>query len=419
MDATTVSPDAPLPTDVATLQTMVRELLTEFQKLRAENAELKTKIDAALKHRFGRRSELRTPPPVPAAQKSPRRRDEHGRSPLPEHLERREVVHDLTAAERLCPCCGRARAFNGGQTAERFDLEPTRFFVLRTIKKSYACKHCDPDQVPAEQRIRTTGPAQVCPIAKGLCGPGLLAHVVTAKFADHTPAHRLAGQLARSGVTIASSTLGDWLFPGSELLPPLHRLMNRRLLQSRVIHGDDTGVKLRVHGSNRTKKAHLWTYIGDADYPYVLFDFTSDYTADGPEQFMVGYAGYLQADALAQYDGLYRKRQVKHVRCATHARRKFVAASDTGDERAATALELFGKLYAVERALPPLLPPSDDPAQQEQRRQREEQRRDCDSGMPDRCGTNYRSGWPSNVRTRCRSRRWGVRPGTPRTTGMR
>jgi hypothetical protein len=52
-----------------------------------------------------------------------------------------------------------------------------------------------------------------------------------------------------------------------------------------------------------------------------------------------------------------------------------VAASDAGDERAAKALELFGRLYAIERALPPLLPPSDDPTQRELRRQREEQRR--------------------------------------------
>jgi transposase len=374
MDATTLAPDAPLPNDVSTLQAMVRELLTELQKLRAENAELKTKLDAALKHRFGRRSERRTPP-VPTTEKPAPKRDDHGRSPLPEHLERREVVHDLTEAEKLCPCCGRSRACIGEQTAEQLDLEPVKFFVLRTIKKSYACRHCDPQAVPAEQRIRTAGPAQVGPIAKGLCGPGLLAHVVTAKFADHTPVHRLAGQLARSGVTIASSTLGDWLFRASELLTPLYELMHTRLLLSRVLHGDDTGVKLRVRGSTRTTKAHLWAYIGDADYPYVLFDFTRDYTADGPTQFLAGYKGYFQADALAQYEGLYGEDQVKHVCCVAHARRKFVAASDAGDERAAKALELFGKLYAIERALPPLLPPSDDPVQGELRRPREEQRR--------------------------------------------
>lgn len=375
MDATTLAPDAPLPTDVPTLQAMVRELLIELQKLRAENAELKTKLDAALKHRFGRRSERRTPPPVPSAPKSPPRRDDHGRSPLPEHLERREVVHDVTEAERLCPCCGQSRAFIGEQTAEQLDLEPAKFFVLRTIKKSYACRHCNPATVSVEQRIQTAGPAQVGPIAKGLCGPGLLAHAITAKFADHTPVHRLAGQLARSGVTIASSTLGDWLKQASELLRPLYRLMHTRLLLSRVIHGDDTGVKLRVPGSTRTTKAHLWTCIGDADYPYVVFDFTSNYTADGPTRFLKGYKGYFQADALAQYEGLYGEDAIKHVCCGAHARRKFVAASDAGDERAAKALELFGRLYMIERALPPLLPPSDDPAARELRRQREEQRR--------------------------------------------
>ncbi|VTT98811.1 TnpC protein OS=Planctomyces maris DSM 8797 GN=PM8797T_10669 PE=4 SV=1: zf-IS66: DDE_Tnp_IS66 [Gemmataceae bacterium] len=248
MDITALTVDTPLPTDVPTLQAMVRELLVKNRQLEARIAELEAKLDAALKHRFGRRSERRTPPPVPAAQKPPPRRDPHGRSPLPEHLERREVVHDLTDAEKLCPCCGQLRVCIGEQTAEQLDLEPARFFVRRTRKRSYACRHCDPATVPAEQRIATAGPLNVGPIPRGLCGPGLLAHVVTAKFADHVPVYRLAGQLARSGVTIASSTLGDWLLGASELLTPLYELMHTRLLRSRVIHGDDTGVKLRVPG---------------------------------------------------------------------------------------------------------------------------------------------------------------------------
>jgi transposase len=375
MEATALPPDTPLPDDVATLQAMVRQLLCELARLRAENAELRSKLDSALKHRFGRRSERRKPSSASQTDKPPPRRDPHGRSPLPEHLERREVVHDLSAAERLCPCCCRPREYIGEQTAEQLDLEPARFFVLRTIKKSYACRHCDPAAVPSELRLRTAGPEQVGPIPKGLCGPGLCAHVITAKFADHVPVHRLAGQLARSGVTIACSTLGDWLARAAELLTPLYQLMHRRLLLSRVIHGDDTGVKLRVPGADRTGKAHLWACIGDADYPYVVFDFTTDYTAAGPEGFLEGYVGYLQADALAQYEGLYGEDRVKHVCCWAHARRKFVAAADGGDERANAALELIRKLYAIERTLPPLLLPSDDPAATEHRRQREEHRR--------------------------------------------
>jgi transposase len=220
-----------------------------------------------------------------------------------------------------------------------------------------------------------------CPKSNWISGPlaanlrnGHLAHVVTAKLADHTPMHRLAGQLARSGVTIATSTLGDWLFRASELLTPLYELMHTRLLLSRVIHGDDTSVKLRVRGSSRTTKAHLWVCLGDADDPYVLFDFTPAYTAEGPARFLKGYKGYFQSHALSQYQGLYSTDTIQHLCCVAHARSKFVTANEAGDERAVPASEILGKLYSIERMLPPLLLPSDDPTQRELRRQREEQR---------------------------------------------
>jgi transposase len=376
MDASSLPPDAPLPDDVASLQALVRQLLAEVARLRAENADLKTRLDAALKHRFGRRSERRPNRREPRADDEPaKRRDEHGRAVLPDHLERREVVHDLTEAEKLCPCCGQPRVCIGAQTAEQLDLEPAKLFVRRTIKKTYACRRCDPTVVPPEQRLQTAGPAEVGPLAKGLCGPGLLAHVITAKFADHTPLHRLAGQLARAAVHVARSTLGDWLAGAADLFTPLYDLMHQRLLLSRVLHGDDTGLKLRVVGADRTRKAHLWVTIGDADYPYVVFDFTADYTAAGPERFLHGYRGYLQADALAQYEGLYADEAVKHVCCFAHARRKFVAALDAGDPTAQRAVDLIRRLYAIERQLPPLRAPSDDPGEQDRRRAREEQRR--------------------------------------------
>jgi hypothetical protein len=134
-------------------------------------------------------------------------------------------------------------------------------------------------------------------------------------------------------------------------------------------------VKLRVAGAGRTRKAHLWAYVGDADFPYVVFDFTADYTAEGPRTFLKGYEGYLQADALAQYQGLYDSGLVKHCCCWAHARRKFAAAAEAGDARAEQALVLIRKLYAVERQLPPLLAPCDDPGQEQRCRHREEQRR--------------------------------------------
>jgi transposase len=393
MDATPPPDDPPLPTDVPTLHGMVRDLTARNRflegrvvELEATVAELRGKLDALLRHRFGRRSERRTPTPRPPG--PPPRRDEHGRSPLPAHLERRDTVHDLTDADRPCPRCGTVRPCIGEQVTEQLDLEPVKFFVRRTVKRSYACRACDPAAVPADERTTTAGPSQVGPIAKGLCGPGLLAHVVTAKFADHTPVHRLAGQLARSGVAVARSTLTDWLGGAAALLTPLCQLMRQRLLLSRVVHADDTPVKLRVPKAARTKASHLWVAVGDADFPYVAFDFTADYSAAGPTAFFDGFRGYLQADALAQYASLFGEGQATHVCCVAHARRKFVAAADGGDARANAAVELFGRLYAVERGLPPLLPPSDDSAERTARVAREAERtrlrqRDADPILAD------------------------------------
>src|SRR5262249_13065186 len=146
-----------------------------------------------------------------------------------------------------------------------------------------ACRQCDG---PAEQRFTTAGPATVGPLAKGLAGPGLLAHLIVSKYADHLPLYRLEGIVQRSGVTIARSTVCDWLAQAATLLGPLVALMRTRLLQSRVVHSDDTPVPYQVPGQERTSQGHLWVYLGDRDHPYTVFDFTTTYSRDGPEAFL-------------------------------------------------------------------------------------------------------------------------------------
>lgn len=349
-------PEPLLPTDVAALQAMVRALLADNARLRAEVAELRGKLDAALGHRFGRRSERgrkarRAPEPGADPEPPTVAAGGHGRAPLPADLERRTTVHDLPAADKPCPGCGRDRACIGEQAAEQLDYDPGAFFVRRTVKKTYACRHCDPAAVPPDGRIATAGPPQVGPIPKGLCGPGLLAFVVASKFADHLPLHRLAGIIRRSGVAVAPSTLGGWVAAAADLLAPVRDLMRRRVLLSRAVHTDDTPVPFREPGRDRTRRGHLWVYLGDAAHPYTVFDFTPGYSRDGPTAFLAGYTGYVQADALKQYADVYAA-GAAHVCCWAHARRKFVAAADAGEKLADEPLALIRRLYAVERALP-------------------------------------------------------------------
>jgi len=259
------------------------------------------------------------------------------------------VTRDLTPDQRACPCCGHARARIGEQAAEQLDCDPTRYFVRRTVRVSYACRRCHPNAVPADERIATAGPSTVGPIPKGLCGPGLLAYTLTAKYADHLPLHRLAGVIARSGVRVSTSTLGDWVRQSAGLLTPLCQWMHRRVLTAPVLWTDDTRVSVRVPGRKTTATGHLWVTAGDASAPYTTFHFTRSYAAAaGPDQFLAGYRGFVHADCLAQYDNVFTAGG-RHMACWAHARRKLLDAG----EPAAPVVALVGRLYRIERDLPP------------------------------------------------------------------
>ena len=181
--------------------------------------------------------------------------------------------------------------------------------MRKTTRKTYVCQACEPNAVPAKEWGVTSGPATVGPIPKGLCGPGLLAYVVTSKAADHLPLSRLEGIIARSGVTVSENTLGDGMRQAATLLQPLRDLMHRRILLSRVIRTDDTRSRYAQPGRDTMPSGHFWVAIGDDAAPFTVFDFTTGYSAgEGPGPFFEGFQGYLHADGLKPYERCSRRR---------------------------------------------------------------------------------------------------------------
>jgi hypothetical protein len=132
------------------------------------------------------------------------------------------------------------------------------------------------------------------------------------------------------------------------LVGPLVALMRARLPLARVIDSDDTSVPFLERGQDKARDGHLWVYIGDRDHPYVVFDFTAHYPLDGPEQFLKEHVGFREADALAQYAGLFATGQFVHVACNAHARRRFVDAQALAPAEAGEALGYIRKLYKTE-----------------------------------------------------------------------
>ncbi len=340
----------------------------EAQRQRLE-AEKKAEIDAILRRFYGPKSERFDPrqlllfglkvdampldePSVaeeagePLATRRVRNRHKHGRQHLPGHLPRVEVEHDLADAERPCPCCGEMRHRIGREVSEQLEYLPASFKVLRHVRHTYACKRCETTAV--DPQIATAAkPPQ--PIDKGLAGPGLLAYVITSKLGDHLPLYRLEHIFERQDVSIARSTMCAWLQTAAELVQPLVRLMGDRVRRSRVIHTDETVVPVQAPGEGKCRKGRIWTYIGDHQNPYVVYDYTPDRTRAGPSNWLAGYKGYLQADAYGGYDGIYHKGDVTEVACWAHARRKFFDAKSTDGRRSTLMLAMVGELYDVER----------------------------------------------------------------------
>jgi transposase len=256
-------------------------------------------------------------------------------------------VHDLSPEEKPCPCCGTPRKQIGQEDSWQIEYLPASFHRIQHVRLKYACPKCEPNgQNP--QIALADKPPEAAPISKGMAGPGLLAYMVTSKFADYLPLYRLEGIFARNGFAIDRSTMCVWTGDVADLVGPLYDLMVRRVLASHVVHTDDTVMPMLA--PEKTRQARMWVYVGDdSGGPYNVFDFTLSRSRDGPAQFLgKHFKGVLQADAYGGYDGICVEKAITQAGCWAHARRKFVDTQKLEPAITGEALTLIGKLFAIE-----------------------------------------------------------------------
>jgi len=257
-----------------------------------------------------------------------------------------EVPHDLAEAEKACPCCGACRTHSGNEETRQVEYVPGHFVRLRHVRHTYACKACDADglggQMETAEKSRRTAP-----IEKGMAGPGLMAFVVTSKYADFLPLYRLENIFGRNGLDIARSTLCVWCRDVAEIAMPLYRLMCDSVRESHIVATDDTVMPMQA--PERAKQARMWVYSGDERHPYNVFDFTLSRSRDGPTKFLTAFNGTLLADAYGGYDGVVAGNGMVRAGCWAHARRKFVDAEKSEPRIAVEAVGLMNALFDIER----------------------------------------------------------------------
>ena len=358
-----------LPTDPEALRALLiaerTQHAAELARIGNEQERLRAIIAALQRHRFGRRSEQFDPDQlalaledleqgVAAAQareeqaatpSRPVRRRQVNRGALPAHLPRVEVVVDVD--DRRCPCCAGTIHRIGEDVAERLDVIPLQFRVLVIRRPKYACRSCPGTvlQAPAPPRL----------VEGGLPTEALVAHVIVAKYADHSPLYRQAQIYSRQGIALDRSTLADWTGRGAWWLRPLHDRLLRELRASSKLFADETTAPVLDPGRGRTKTGQLWAYArddrpwGGPDPPAVACVYAPDRKAERPCSHLAGFRGVLQVDGYAGYRALAETGQVQLAFCWSHVRRRFYEIAAAGNAPLATeALARITELYAVE-----------------------------------------------------------------------
>lgn len=262
---------------------------------------------------------------------------------LPRETETIAPNHDA------CPDCGGKLRQLGEDVSETLEYVPARFKVVRTVRPKLSCAGCSRIvQEPAPHR----------PIERGLAGPGLLAHVLVSKYADHLPLYRQSEIYAREGVELDRSTLADWVGGASRTLRPLIDELKKYVLSAEKLHGDDVPVPVLEPGNGKTKTGRLWTYVRDdrpagSEVPSaVWFSYSPDRKGEHPAAHLKNYRGILQADGYAGFNRLYENGGIFEAACWAHVRRKFHDLYQAHQSPVAKeALERIARLYGIEKEI--------------------------------------------------------------------
>lgn len=266
---------------------------------------------------------------------------------FPEHLEQETLTY--VPVEPCCPHCGSTMTKLGEDIAVMLEYIPASFRVVRHVRPKMSCDACDTIvQAPAPSR----------PIERSFAGAGLLAHVITSKFADHLPLYRQSEIYAREGVDLDRSTMAKWVGQTHRLLEPLVQALRRYVIAAQKLHGDDTPVPVLAPGNGKTKTGRLWTYVrddrpaGDSAAPAVWFAYSPDRKGEHPQQHLRDFRGILQADAYAGFNKLYEDGSIQEAPCLAHIRRKFYDLKEAHQSAIATeALERIAPLYKIEEEI--------------------------------------------------------------------
>lgn len=278
---------------------------------------------------------------------------------LPAHLPVEEILHELPAAERVCPDCNSDMQEIGTTYREELVVIPAKVIIRRHKATTYACPQCK----EKSERVPILKAQMPAPVVKGsFASPEFVAYAAYQKFALGIPLYRQEQEWNRQGVELSRQTMTNWLIYSAEKwLHPVARELKQRLLRQKVLHADETTFQvLREPGKAPSTQSYLWCYRtgGDAEEPIVAAEYKPNRKKENPKDFLKEFTGYLHTDGYDAYHKL--PSGIVVVGCWAHVRRKWDEALKIIPVLAREGTkELRGKqycdwLFSIEKELAPM-----------------------------------------------------------------
>ncbi len=335
----------------------------EIQLLREENRLLRQKVDALARRIFGGgqseklssdqlemfgdeapgQSEacveqtVETQAPKKARKRQPRR---------PRYPENLPVVEEILDPEPVKANPSHYRQI-GAEVSEQLDYEPGHFFLRKQIRRTWV-KRNNPDAAPV------TAPLPPKLLDRGLLAPGLLAHIVVGKYADHLPLYRQEQifkqrydvHLGRNTLCRAVDLVAGWL-------QPVVRQMFEKQLASGYVQLDETPIRYLGDSPGKTSKGYLW--VCNAPRGDTVFHWATGRGYDQLQRWLpADFNCIIQTDEYKPYNKLAADFKVPaHAHCWAHVRRRFYQALEAGEHPARNRwiLHQISLLYRIESRL--------------------------------------------------------------------
>jgi transposase len=301
------------------------------------------------------------------------RKKRGGRS-LPEFLPVREILHDLSDKEKVCPHdASHTMKEIGRESSDQLEFIPARVEVVRHVRPKYACPSC-------KEGVRIA-PMPALPVPKSIATASLLAQVVTSKYVDGLPLYRQEKIFDRLGLDLSRATLAHWMVKMGDLVEPLVDRIRQEIRAYDLAQCDETPFQvLKEPGKTAQSQSYLWALRGGPqEHPLIYYEYDPSRSGEVPKRLLRGFEGFLQTDGYEGYTAIGREPGIVHVGCWAHARRKFDEAlrgqrskskksskKTTKESVARQAMRQIQELYWIEKKLKDVSPEEKHRVRQEQ-----------------------------------------------------